>query len=347
MLIHKERIPVLHILLVGLWPSFIKKLIYRVRGYHFDRGVKIRFGAVLIGKKVLVGEKVSLGFFCIVRGTDIDIRRFARVGAFSVIDTAKIFIDEDARINEQVYIGGMKTPASSIHLGKRTIIMQLSYLNPTMPIVIGDDSGIGGHCLFFTHGSWNSELEGYPVRFGAITLGKKVWLPWRVFVMPGVTIGDGAVIGANSLVTSDIPAHTMAAGSPAKVIKENFPAAPAENEQRKIVERILLEFTEFMKFEEMSVRAEAMNGGIKYIINGKGRRGEIKYIESLNISAKNTSTCAVLSWNCSPESMNTMRADGTGMILSLGNNLRCGSNDAGEELSAYLSRHGIRFGRID
>jgi len=347
MLIHKERIPVLHILLYGLWPSFLKKILYRLKGYRFGKHVRIRFGAVVIGKKVSLADHVSIGFFSIVRGNEIDIRRYARIGAFSVVDTGRIFIDEDARINEQVYIGGMKTPTSSIHLGKRTIIMQLSYLNPTLPIVIGDDSGIGGHCLFFTHGSWNSELEGYPVRFAPITLGKKVWLPWRVFVMPGVTIGDGSVIGANSLVTTEIPANTLAAGSPAKVIRENFPSVPSENDQREIIRRVLREFTEYMQYEGITAGTNETAEVITISFRGKGKRGELNYYLKTPSAEKSGRHCILLCWNADKELMRSLIRSGNGMVLSLGTNLRLGSNDAGEELTAYLSRHGIRFSRID
>ena len=42
----------------------------------------------------------------------------------------------------------------------------------------------------------------------------------ETFVMPGVTIGDGAIVGAGSLVTKDVPAWTIATGRPAKVVKE-------------------------------------------------------------------------------------------------------------------------------
>lgn len=53
-----------------------------------------------------------------------------------------------------------------------------------------------------------------------ITIGNDVWLSSCVTVCGGVTIGDGAVIGAGSVVTRDIPAHTFAAGVPARVIRE-------------------------------------------------------------------------------------------------------------------------------
>lgn len=55
-------------------------------------------------------------------------------------------------------------------------------------------------------------------RGGDITIGRDCWIGINVVVSPGVTIGDGAVIGANSVVTKDIPEYAIAAGAPAEVI---------------------------------------------------------------------------------------------------------------------------------
>lgn len=57
--------------------------------------------------------------------------------------------------------------------------------------------------------------EGRPIR-----IGRQVWIGRGVTVLPGVTIGDGAVIGANAVVTKDVPAHAVAAGVPARVIRD-------------------------------------------------------------------------------------------------------------------------------
>src|SRR3989454_10847833 len=103
-----------------------------------------------------------------------------------------IEIGEDARIREQVSVGGPQLPESRFVLGSRTIILQLAFINPTKPVIIGDDTGIGGHCLIFTHGVWLSAFDGYPVSYEPVTLGNSVWLPWRGSVMPGTTIGDGS-----------------------------------------------------------------------------------------------------------------------------------------------------------
>ena len=52
-----------------------------------------------------------------------------------------------------------------------------------------------------------------------IKIGRGTWLGQNVVVMPGVTIGDYVIVGANSVVTRSLPARTMAVGIPAKVIK--------------------------------------------------------------------------------------------------------------------------------
>ena len=53
-----------------------------------------------------------------------------------------------------------------------------------------------------------------------VVIGNNVWLGNNVCVMPDVTIGDGAIIGANSVVTHDISAYAVAVGIPAKIIKQ-------------------------------------------------------------------------------------------------------------------------------
>lgn len=56
-----------------------------------------------------------------------------------------------------------------------------------------------------------------------ITIGNDVWIGARAIVLDGVTIGNGAVIAANSVVTKDVPAYAIVGGVPAKIIKYRFP----------------------------------------------------------------------------------------------------------------------------
>ncbi|TAH37982.1 MAG: acyltransferase [Bacteroidetes bacterium] len=240
----------------------------------------------------------------------------------------------------------MKTPQSSFHMGKRCIIMQLSYLNPTLPIFIDDDSGIGGHCLLFTHGSWNSQLEGFPVKFAPIHLGKKVWLPWRVFIMPGVTVGDNVVVGANSMLNSDLPSNCIAAGSPAKIIKENVPTQPAKNEKDKVLKNIFDEFFNYLRYEDFTCDVQAEDNGFIATIQGK-RSGAIHYVLSPLMHIKGDSGSVVIFDSATPAILQEAIESGYGMAVSINNGMRIGSNASGEELLAFFSRYGVRFSRLD
>lgn len=55
-----------------------------------------------------------------------------------------------------------------------------------------------------------------------ITIGHDVWIGIRAVIMPGVTVGDGAIIGAGAVVTRDVPPYAIVAGVPAKIIKYRF-----------------------------------------------------------------------------------------------------------------------------
>src|SRR3989449_9006711 len=167
----------------------------------------------------------------------------------SYVSCETIEIGEDSRIREQVYVGGPQLPESRFVLGSRTIILQLAFINATKPVIIGDDTGIGGHCLIFTHGVWLSALDGYPVSYEPVTLGKSVWLPWRVSVMPGTTIGDGTVIGANSGVSGTIPPNCPAGRVPARGVRSapEVPPRLSGSERAALLVTIMTEFDRYVQ----------------------------------------------------------------------------------------------------
>src|SRR5213594_2206619 len=259
-LVPKTRIPWRHLVLFGWLPSPLKVLAYRLLlGYRIGRRVRISFGGVVIRKHDELGDHVEIGFLAVVQGETIRIGRHSSVGTFSYLSCNVIEIGEDAKIREQVYVGGPQLPESKFVLGSRTIILQLTNINPTKPVVIGDDTGIGGHCLIFTHGAWANALDGYPVSYEPVTLGKSVWLPWRVSVMPGTTIGDGTVIGANSVVSGAIPPNCLAVGFPARVIRSapEFPRRLSDSERAALVVTIMTEFDRYVQHSGVAISERA------------------------------------------------------------------------------------------
>ena len=101
-----------------------------------------------------------------------------------------------------------------------------STINATTTITIGDNTIIGSGCLITDTDShpivaelrngltWVDHVEKAP-----IVIGNSVFIGARCIILKGVTIGEGAVIGAGSVVTKDVPAHSVVAGNPAKIIR--------------------------------------------------------------------------------------------------------------------------------
>jgi len=119
----------------------------------------------------------------------------------------------------QTGAGGMVTIGDNTHLQPRC---QLSAYAGR--IDIGDEVEIAPSCAFYPYNHGTSSTE--PVRSqplesrGGIRVGDRAWLGYGVIVLDGVSIGEGAVIGAGSVVTRSVRANTIAAGNPAKVIRE-------------------------------------------------------------------------------------------------------------------------------
>jgi len=347
MLIKKTKIPFKAVVTVGILPSFLKKALYRWKGYQIGKNVSIGMGSVIIGKNVKIEDHVKIGLLTIIRADEILIERYAAIGTFSVIDTGKLRIGEDARINEQVVIGGMKTPHSALDMGKRTIIMEYSFINTTMPITIGDDTGIGGHCLLFTHGSWLNQLEGFPVSFAPITIGKNVWLPWRVFIMPGVTIGDKVVIGANSMINKSVASNCLVAGSPAKVIKENFPEPLTGEQKHKIFKEQFDQFLEHLIYHKVTLD-KTEQGNMTFVsVRYKKDSFAINLINGES-NAEINQKPDLLIYNISESNANPLLPDNfKGMVLNINDKTRHGSSKIGEEYVKFVSRYGLRFNRLD
>jgi acetyltransferase-like isoleucine patch superfamily enzyme len=263
----------------------------------------------------------------------------------SYLSCRVIEIGEDAKIREQVYVGGPQLPESRFALGSRTIILQMTNINPTKPVVIGDDTGIGGHCLIFTHGAWLPNLEGYPVTYEPVTLGKSVWLPWRVFLMPGTTIGDGSVIGANSLVSGTIPPNSLAVGSPAKVIRSapDFPKSLSDADRATLVREMLAEFDRFVADDHVQL---ADDGGSR-VYTYRGESWRLHWLkEGATPPPTGSRGDTVLAERPLPETVLTAYRRRGVYWLDLGSKTRSeGGSPLTEELALFLGRYGIRLKR--
>lgn len=140
-------------------------------------------------------------------GARLTTGRPVRLDAFPIESSRTVHvIGNDVQLNESVHTSA----AELVEIGDRTLIASR--------VFITDHS----------HGVYDRpDVDGrpdvipieHPIVARPVRIGCNVWLGEQVRILPGMTIGDGAVVGANSVVTRDVPLRTAVAGNPARVIR--------------------------------------------------------------------------------------------------------------------------------
>ncbi len=106
----------------------------------------------------------------------------------------------------------------NITLGRNVFINSGCHFQDQGGITIGDHCLIGHNAMLATLNHDLAPNRRADMRPAPIVIGSGVWLGSNATLLPGVTIGDGAVVGAASLVTADVPANAVVVGSPARQV---------------------------------------------------------------------------------------------------------------------------------
>ena len=222
-----------------------------------------------IHRSVKFGDNVS------IKCEKVTIGKYSRIGNNVRIQCRELEIGEHLFMADGVEIGrgGCTGPKSNVRIGNGVGIFENTIINPSESVEIGDNCGIGGDVMIWTHGAWLDVTKGFPAEFGPVKIGKDVWLPARSIVLPNVTIGNNVVIGINSIINRSLPDGCFAAGSPCKVIKENV-------------------YPKKLSGAELSEIAWDIINDWKKIINDKGVTAvEIEYLnEKINLNYNRRST---------------------------------------------------------
>jgi maltose O-acetyltransferase len=255
--------------ILALLPSFINIPIRKLMGAEIGKGARIRFGSVIKTKKLVLKENVTIGPICYLKGESIFIDKYSKIRPITVVSAQKIVIGQYVHIAPTAIITGDHTPKSEFIIGDHSRISPFCWIDSGEGVRIGKHVGIGGHTLIFTHGAWHDYLSGGTMAHKAVEIKDNVWIPWRVFVMPGVKIGKGSTIMANSYVTKSIPENVIAGGSPAKVLMENALADINSNEKTNRIKQIFSDYVEYSKGEWSAINngIESTKYAIKYEVD--------------------------------------------------------------------------------
>lgn len=172
---------------------------FSVRGYRSGRA-RIHHRHLRLGRSVYIADGVTI---------------------YEDRGEGMISIGDFARIHDFVYL--QTGAGGSITIGSRTHIQAHCHLSAYLgSINIGDHVQIAPNCGFYPYDhSFAADLpiDQQPFRSrGPIEIADGAWLGFGAIVLSGVRIGEGAVIGAGSVVTRDVPAMAIAAGNPARVL---------------------------------------------------------------------------------------------------------------------------------
>jgi len=168
------------------------------------RNLRVEFPSRIINAKhMTIGDDVSFGPGCFVNA----IKRYP--GKFMQGVSSDIQIQEFE---------------PSIKIGNRVSATGFTTITAVSSVIIEDDVLIASHVFISDHSHGRARTD-IPYKyqqlsdFGNVVIGEGSWIGEHAVIMPGVTIGKNAIVGANSVVTCDVPERTIVAGSPARILR--------------------------------------------------------------------------------------------------------------------------------
>jgi acetyltransferase-like isoleucine patch superfamily enzyme len=134
-----------------------------------------------------------------------------------------IQLGQNAGVHMGAYVwffGPREIRRIGVRIGRNTRIGRNCTIDARSPLTIGDNVALSPEVMILagTHDVNDPEFADSEVGPWAVTIEDRVWIGTRAMIMPGVTVGRGAVVAAGSIVTKDVPPLTIVAGVPAKPI---------------------------------------------------------------------------------------------------------------------------------
>ncbi|MGB8308580.1 MAG: DapH/DapD/GlmU-related protein [Methanoregula sp.] len=181
-------------------PGTIKIISYRALGANIGKNVELGMGSIIMPfdgdfKKIQISDGVIIGD---------DVKILAKY----------LILGEGSQIKASTRIWGQ----SSFSLGPLGYIDRECHFDLRKDITLGKETTISGGSWFYTHMVFLSVLDGAPFTLSSIRVGDRTYLGANAFVLPGVTIGHDAVVGARSVVTRDVESNAVVVGNPARQI---------------------------------------------------------------------------------------------------------------------------------
>jgi acetyltransferase-like isoleucine patch superfamily enzyme len=334
-----RKLKFLWMLFETLLPGGLRKFLMRRRGAVIGHGVSLGpLSFFQCGKIVLRdGCHVAACTRFKVRGL-LELGEDVKVGYFTRITAVEVKIGSETNIGQSVTITGAGRQAV-LTIGPRCFVGEGCLFDLYSSVTLGEEVGVGGFSRIYTHGSWQSELDGFPIADGEVRIGDFSWLGSGVTIFAGVQIGEFATVGGGTVMRHRVPSYSMALGNPGKVVLQNGANMRhlTDAERFELCKRIVLEAADHQDWAGNKVEIHSLADECRVALNGRWLvfRHRVEDLEKVS---------AVLSFERMSDALilQIEAADIDWFDLS---RRRCSHAESewGAALRSAFSNHGIRF----
>lgn len=163
---------------------------------------------LLSNPKVFLGSLLSYAYSSIITHVPLGLIRGGYLKGYLASLGRKSSVQMGCR-----FLNGRK-----VYLGDRNVINFGCLFDGRHYIIkTGSDVSIGPEATILTLGH-DPQCPEFGNKGGDVVIGDRAWIAYKAIVLPGVTIGEGAIVGAGAVVTKDVEPYTIVAGNPAKVV---------------------------------------------------------------------------------------------------------------------------------
>jgi len=179
--------------------SSIKKSIYTMQGAKIGQGTFFGYGSLLISgdySKIVIGNDVVIAPGSLIKVDSIEIGDQTNIGYQDLIIGGSLTIGKRCNINNRVFI-------------------EASFA----PVIVEDDVTIAASAIISSHDGAYSQTRNQEMKTGKIELKDHCFIGNNAIVMPGITIGERAIVGAGAVVTKCVNKDDTVVGVPARILK--------------------------------------------------------------------------------------------------------------------------------
>ena len=159
-----------------------------------------------------------------IRGFDYWSRKLQRTPErylIKVLNSIGSQVDCSAVVKSGIILDNLRG-IPGLTIGKRAYLGPGVFLDLAAPITIEEEAVLAPQAMILTHGDVGDRMLSTYIkrREGPVILKKGCWIGARAVILPGITVGQGAVVGAGAVVSRDVPEFTVVAGVPAREIRK-------------------------------------------------------------------------------------------------------------------------------